>query len=142
MVKFSENLVSFALLGILVVATIGFIVSLQEDNDLTTTIRDDSIINNTYVDLSDALNDSQASATSGKDAFESEEVDRGFGFFFIFAIVGVVKTLTGMVVGIYNIIFVLPAQKLGIPQFIMNTIGAIFLALLVLQAWRVYRAGD
>lgn len=142
MVKFSDNFVSFLLLGLLVVGTISFIVSLQENNDVADTIRNDSIINRTYVDLSEELDDSSSTANSSKASFEADVPERGFGSLIVFAIVGVTQTFTSIIIGIYQVLWILPTAKLGIPRMVANVLSTILFTLLVLQAWRVYRAGD
>ena len=142
MVKFADNFTSWLLMGLLVVSMIGFVVSIQIANGVTDNLLTDPVINKTFVDLTDTLESSSATANSSKSSFEDDQPDKGFGSLIIFAILGVGQTITSMVLGVYNILFVLPAVKLGIPKVVLNVFSSILLVSLILGAWRVYRAGD
>ncbi len=140
--KFNEMFVTFSLLGLIIFGTLTFMVSLQTQNGLTENILDDSVINKTYTNLSSKLIQSSDTANTTKTAFEKDIPEPSTFALVIFATIGVVQTITGMVLGVYNILIVLPATKLGIPQVVINVIGSLVIVSLVLGAWRLYRAGD
>ncbi len=140
--NFSETFVSWMLVGVLIIAMMGFIISVQTDNGLNETILNDSIVNSSFVNLTEVLDSTSGTANNSKTSFESDDPDRGFGSLIIFAILGVGKTITGVILSIYKILFVLPATKLGIPAVVFNSLSSIILFSLVLKVWRVYRAGD
>lgn len=143
MAKFSDSFVSWVLLGLFVVSMIAFTIGIQEKNGLESTIGNDSIINSSYVSLTNTLSESTDTANSSKTAFESDiEPQTSFGDLVFVSILGVGKTITGMIIGVYNILFVLPTTKLGIPKLITNVLSTLIIMTLVLMAWRVYRSGD
>ncbi|KKL19287.1 hypothetical protein LCGC14_2466970 [marine sediment metagenome] len=140
--SFREVFITFALIGVFVFAGISFIVTTQRDNGVTNTILDNDVINRTYSNLETDLGGLSSNASTQKESFESEIPERGFGSLLIFAIVGIGRKFTGMIIGIYNIIIVLPASLLGIPSIVISVMTAILLVSLVLLAWRVYRVGS
>lgn len=140
--SFREVFITFALIGVFIFATISFVIVTQRDNGVTNTILDNEIINRTYTNLETDLGGLSSNASTQKESFESEIPERGFGSLIIFAIVGVGNKFTGMIVGIYNILIVLPASLLGIPSVVISAMTAILLISLVLLVWRVYRVGS
>ena len=142
MANFSETFISWMLVGVLMISMMGFIISTQTGNDLSETILNDSIINTSFVNLTSVLDSTSNTANDSKTSFESDDPNRGFGSLIIFAILGVGKTITGVVLSIYKILFLLPATKLGIPAVVINSLSSIILFSLVLKVWRVYRAGE
>ncbi len=140
-ISFRELFVTFALIGIFVFAGIAFIVKVQTDNDVGDTILKNEFINRTYINLETKLNDSRLQTQTQKQSFESEVPERGFGSLIIFAIIGVGQSFTGVVMGIYNVLIVLPAEVLNIPRVVIGVLTSIIIVSLVLLIWRVYRAG-
>ncbi len=140
--SFREVFTTFVLIGVFVFAGISFIVTTQRDNGVTNTILDNDVINRTYSNLETDLGGLSSNASTQKESFESEIPERGFGSLIIFAIVGVGNKFTGMIVGIYNILIVLPASLLGISPIVIGALTAILLLSLILLVWRVYRVGS
>ncbi len=140
--SFREVFITFALIGVFVFAGISFIVVTQRDNGVENTILENDVINRTYSNLETDLSGFSSNASAQKGKFEEENPERGFGSLIIFAIVGIGRKFTGMIIGIYNIIIVLPASLLGIPSIVISVMTAILLVSLVLLAWRVYRVGS
>ena len=140
--SFREVFTTFVLIGVFVFAGISFIVTTQRNNGVTNTILENDIINRTYSNLETDLGGLSSNASTQKESFESEIPERGFGSLIIFAIVGVGNKFTGMIVGIYNILIVLPASLLGISPIVIGALTAILLLSLILLVWRVYRVGS
>ncbi len=137
-----EVFISFALVGIIVFATISFIVSTQTQNNVENTILEDDIIFKVYNQTNTTLLSFRDNASSQKGNFEKEFPERGFGSLIIFAIVGVGQTFTDMILGVYNVFIILPSRFLQIPPQVISAITAILIVTLVLLAWRVYRVGS
>ena len=140
-ISFRELFITFALIGVFVFASIGFIVQTQIDNDVDSTILENEVINKTYTNLETDLDDFGSKAQTQKESFESEIPERGFGSLIIFAIIGAGQKFTGMITGVYNIFIVLPASVLGISPIVIGVLTAMLVVSLVLLIWRVYRAG-
>lgn len=140
--SFREVFINFAFVGILALATISFIVIMQQSNSVTNTILNDERINTTFSSLSTQLSNYENVTQTQKASFETEIPERGFGSLIIFAIVGIGQVFTSLIVGTYNIIIVLPATILEVPKAVVSVLSAIFLVTLVLLVWRVYRVGS
>ncbi len=140
--SFREVFTTFILIGVFVFATISFVVVTQRDNGVANTILENDVINRTYSDLETDLGGLSSNASTQKESFEEEIPERGFGSLIIFAIVGVGQKFTGMIVGIYNILIVLPASLLGISPIVIGALTSILLISLILLVWRVYRVGS
>ena len=140
--SFREVFITFSLIGVFVFAAISFVVTTQRDNGVTNTILENDVINRTYSNLETDLGGLGSNSSTQKDSFESEIPERGFGSLIIFAIVGVGHKFTGMIVGIYNILIVLPASLLGIPSVVISAMTAILLLSMILLLWRVIRVGS
>ncbi|KKN11228.1 hypothetical protein LCGC14_1028590 [marine sediment metagenome] len=140
--SFREVFINFALIGVLVFATISFIVIFQQDNNVTDTILSDSRINTSFNSLTTQLINLEENTTTQKDSFESDVPETGAISLIIFAIVGVGQVFTSLIVGTYNIIIVLPATILGVSPVVIGVLTAILSVTLVLLVWRVYRVGS
>lgn len=142
MVSFREMFMSFVIIGVFIVAAMSFVVVMQQENNVTDDMLQNDIINNTFTDLGGDLSQIKSDSDSQRDSFEDEIPERGFGNLIIFSVVGVGKKFTGMIVGVYNTIIVLPAGILGVPEVVIGALTSILTLTLILLAWRVYRSGS
>lgn len=139
--SFREQWIEFAVVGMFILAMISFIVVMQEKNDVDEGIITNPIINKTFIKLDQNLSNLRNKTETQRAAYESENPERGFGSLIIFSIVGVSKIFFGLMIGIYNIIIVLPASILGLPEAIMATIEGILIVSMVLLGWALIRIG-
>ncbi len=140
--SFRELFTSFAIIGILIFGTLSFIVISQQDNNSNSTILDNDVINKTFTKLETNLSGFRDTTQTQRGNFESEIPERGFGSLLIFSIVAVGQKVGALVVGVYNVIIVLPASILGVSDVVIGVMSSILLLTLVLLSWRVYRAGS
>ncbi len=140
--SFRDMLLLFSVISLFVFSTISFVVVFQEENNATSSLLENELINRTFVNLSNTISEQETSTNSSKGEFESENPAPGFGSLIIFAIVGVTKTFTGSIITIYNILIVLPLGLLGVPTQVANILGSIVMMSLIFAAWRVYRVGS
>lgn len=140
--SFRDILLLFSVISLFVFSTISFVVVFQEENNASSTLLENELINRTFISLSDAISDQEETTNTSKGAFESENPAPGFGSLIIFAIVGVTKTFTGSIITVYNILIVLPLALLGVPTQVANILGSIIMMSLIFAAWRVYRVGS
>jgi len=140
--SFREIWVSFILIGLFIFSMISFIALMQDKNNVDDSILENEIINNTFNKLSQNLTILENNTQTQRQSFESEIPERGFGSLIIFSIVGVTQKFTALLIGIFNIIIVLPASILGISPIVTSALGSILLVSLVLLGWRVYRIGS
>lgn len=139
--SFKEIFTTFALIGLLIFATISFIVTTQRNNNVDETILENPVINKTYTRLESNLSEFGSQTQLQREAFESEIPERGFGSLIIFSIVSIGQKFVGLIVGVYNIMIVIPSSILGIPKVVTSILTAILIVTLILLIWRVYRAG-
>ena len=128
---------TFTLIGIMVFSLLSFGVSIQENNGVTDNILNDEFMNRTFSGLETNLSAFKAEAQGQRENFEGEVPERGFGTLLIFSIVTVGQKFVAMIVAIFNILTVLPAQSLGIPKSIIGSLEGILLVSLILLVWRV-----
>ncbi len=140
--SFREVFITFSLIGLFVLATLSFGIKLQQDNSVSDTILNNSQINRTLDRLQSNLTDVSNQTQQQRQNFESEIPERGFGSLLIFSIVSVSQKFTATIIGVYNILIVLPASILGIPPEVIGVLGSILIVSLILLAWRVYRVGS
>lgn len=138
---FPKMWTTFALIGVFVFAFLGFIIQFENDNSVTDSILGNQIINNTYSGLSNNLSSFDSRSQSQRSTFEQENPTDSFGELVIFAIVGAGKTFGGMIVGIFNILIVLPATILGVDPVIIGVLGSMVIVGIIFALWRVYKAG-
>ncbi len=93
--SFRDMLLLFSVISLFVFSTISFVVVFQEENNASSTLLENELINRTFVDLSNTISNQETTTNTSKGAFESENPAPGFGSLIIFAIVGVTKTFTG-----------------------------------------------
>lgn len=136
-----EQFTNFAIIGIMVLASIFFIVQTQTDNDTNTSILENQIINSTFTKLQDNLTAYSSTTQQQRENFEGEIPERGFGSLLIFSIVTVWQTFMSLTIGVYNILIVVPASVLGVSPIIIGVLDSILIVTLLLLGWRIYRVG-
>lgn len=140
--SFREMFILFTLVGVLVLGTISFGVTLQENNGVTNTILEDERINRTFIRLGGNLSDFESETQSQREIYESEIPERGLTSLIIFSLVPIIQKFTAMIVGVFNILIIIPAEILGVPGVVLGTLEAIFLVTFIILGWRVLRAGS
>ncbi len=139
-----EQFTTFAIIGIMVLSAIFFIATTQRDNDVN---EDDlllanPIINSTFSKLQTNLTDYRTVTQGQRENFESEIPERGFGSLIIFSIVTVWQKFFALIIGVYNIIIVIPASILGVSNIVIGVLDSIVIVALLLLGWRIYRVGS
>ena len=135
--------VSSVLIGIFVFALFNFSINVASDNDLNTSIMDDNTMNESFDDFSSDLDSIKATAESQKTSFFEgipvlEEVGIVVG-----GIVGVATTMFSFLTGLYDVIFELVSETLGMNnKIVFGAVTALLIFTIILLTWRVYRAGS
>lgn len=139
---FRETAINAVLVGLVILAFIAFAAQTASDNNPNRTIISNPSINQTYSSLSTTLNGAAGIAGGQLNATSSETPTLGFGSLVLFSIVGAGRVFTGLVTGIYQIIFVLMVQQLQIPVILINVLITIILISVIFLGWRLYRIGS
>ena len=141
MASLRDLFITFALIGLFTFASIAFIVTTQRENEVDNTILEDDIINRTYTGLETSLGQFSLNTSTQKESVEGDIPERGFGSLLIFSIVPALWSFGSLVVGVYNIIIVLPASILGVHPAVIGVLSSILIISLVLWVWSVIRIG-
>ncbi len=138
---FRELFITFALIGVFILCMVNFGVQIAQDNESNESILNEEIINRSFnVGLNASLTPFQDQAEEQQGKFEEDSTALGAGFFMLEAILNAGKIFSGMIVGIWNLIF-LPLDILGIPRAVIGVMATILIVSLVLFAWRAYKSG-
>lgn len=134
--------INFALAGLFIVALVSFVAQVETNNGVTDGIMNDEILNKTIVDLDTSLGGFQTLTDNQSINQDTEDPQTEGGNLLFLSITQTGKTLKSMIMGVYNVIVVLPSKLLKIPQLAMIVISSIVSIVLVLGAWRLYKAGE
>jgi len=140
--EFRKVWISFVLIGLFVFALLSFIVQFQSDNEQEENILGNSIINETFKNLETNLSNFSSTSQSQKDNFESEVPSTSFGSLIIFSIVSSGKIFSGLLIGIYNILIILPASIFGVSQVVIGVASSVLVFSIILLLWRLYKTGE
>ncbi len=143
MVSNLRNLfVTISLIGLFVIASISFQATLPLENNITATILDNEIINNTFNRLEGNLTSLQPSTQEQANTYTADIPEEGALSLIIFSIVGTVNTFVGLLNGVYTTLIVLPASFLGLSPTIFSVLASIFIVVSVLLSYRAARFGN
>lgn len=142
MVGFKDYVVSAIIIGIFIFAFFGFGIQLANENNLNNTLLNNKAINESYTDIESELNSTVGSVTDQQGGFFEGIVILEDIEMFLTSIVGGTKTFFNVMTGFYNLFLDLIEKTIGIPSLISNIILAIMILIMILAAWRVYKAGS
>ena len=140
--SFQKTFIGFALVGLFAFAIISFGVGMANDNNSNDSILDDSSINKMNSTLGSSLSGFRSLSQGQRENFESEIPTSGFGVLIIFAIISAGKVFTGMVLGIWNILLLPFKSAIGISPIVLGVFSSILVIVIILGAWRLYKAGE
>ena len=133
---------AFIFSALFVIAFLSFGFNLAIDNNATSTILDDPLINATFVALESQLNQDSKIVNSSKTGFESEDIKENAADVILPSIKSVGTTFFGMSTTIYNLIFLLAFNILNIPSIVLVTMAILIGISIVFLAWKLYRSGQ
>ena len=131
---------NMVVLGILVFAIMSWIIIIQVDGDMDqeNMITNNSLINESYGDLSVSL-DTQNSAEGSLNSLEDNPVTPGVGDLNPASMVSATRTSRTMVTGLWNIYIKLPMVILGVSPIVSGAISSILLILLAIGIWAIWK---
>lgn len=141
MTTFNNMFKNMMMIGLIIfsILSLGFIV--QEENDAEEQFKDNSLISKTFDSLESDLGNLRNQSQSQKTLFESENPTSGFGTILLFSIVSAGKVFNSMMIGVFNVIIELPVVFLGLDPLVVSVISAIFIIMIILGLWAVYKLG-
>ena len=137
-----NTFIKMLLVGVLFLSIMNFIIITQTDNDPTNLITNNTLINNSFGDLTTNLNTVQSDTEVASGTFSNSTPTSTLGFVTITSIVSPTRIIRGLVLGTYNILIALPASFLGVPPVILAVINSILTLVLILGIWSVWKGGN
>jgi len=131
-----------ALTGLIIFAFISFALILQQDNDAEEYLTDDPIINKSFGKLETDLSAFENNASGQRSVFEKENPTITFGSLIFYSIISAGKVFTSFLIGIYNIIIVIPASILGVNSVVFSVLGGLTITIIILALWYLYKIGS
>ena len=115
-----------------------FIVLTQEDSNVENKITDDPLVGETFGNLSEGLSLGQSQNIS--DNFgENPPTERQLGELDVTSVISPTRFIRAATTGLWNILIILPAYKLGVPPIVIGLLGSIFLIILIIGAWAIWK---
>ncbi len=141
MAKFETTFVNYALGALILISLFAFIVTIQEDNNVSDGIIEVEIINTTFSQLKTDLGASRDLSQNQLELFQKEEPTIGFGSLILFSVVSSGKVFTGIIIGTFNLLIKLPMVIFGIDPVISSILSTILIIGFILGLWILYKLG-
>ena len=141
MAKFEKLFVNYALLGLLILSLLAFGFTLQTDNNASETIKDNTLLNESFGQLQTNLGGMRSKSQTQRELFEEEKPTAGFVSLILFSVVSSGKVFTGMIMGTFNVLIKLPMIVFGIDPIIASVLSTILLVGIILGLWVLYKLG-
>ena len=132
-----------AIVGLVVYLMFAFVIKFENDNEFSSKITDNEVINKTYASLGSNLSNLDDSTTA-QDINQNDPgaVTESSGELVSLSILDSAKTTKSIIYGIFNVLVVLPASFLGVPAVVIVVITSILGVALIFFFWRLIRAGE
>lgn len=146
-------MVSFLVISLFIISFISFGVNFAQENDLTTTIRNDSRIDAIYTGVNDTIFDYNGKgvyqeSNSSQTSFNQDDPTlTGTTSSILFSAVTTVgKSIMSIANSIFGVTLEPLLKALGLPREVRVVVGTILATILVflvtLLAWKLYRQGN
>ncbi len=140
---FKEVTVGIVMVALFSFSLLTFGFQIAVDNNSTDNIFDDPVLSGVNDTLREKLGEVRSTTQEQRSNLESQEAqegsqDEGFG---LTAIVGAVFSFFGLGISMFNVIFAIIADAIGIPSIVLNVLVGVIILVLVLFAWRVWKVG-
>jgi len=134
--------ISFAMVGLFVFAMMSFIVTTQQNNEMDETILSNPTLNKSYFNVNDSISDYKKDGQEQSLLQDEDDPLTEGGNLLFTSITGTGKIVKGMVGGVYNALIGIPSKLLGLPAVVVSVFTGILAIMLLLGAWRLYKAGE
>ncbi len=138
---FVKIFISFAILSLVGLSIIGFAGKMGLDNNANQTILDNSFINKTFIQLGGNITSAGDTANAQREAVEREQVEIPEGSFLLVSVVGTAKKFGDIMVGNFNLIFLLIFTFLGFAASVLIVLGTIYVAKIIFAGWKTFKTG-
>lgn len=141
MVAFLELFFRFMFISMVILSLFSFIVLFQAENGVQDGFAQNELINQTFSNLTTRLSTLEGQTQEQKDLFEKEPPLVGFGSLILKTIVSSGNIFNSMIVGVLNILFILPVVFLGLDKLIVSVIMTVMGIVIIFGLWAVYKLG-
>lgn len=141
MVGFLDLFIKFMFIGMVVLSLFSFIVLFQAENAVSDPFANNEVINSTFNDLTTRIGSLEGQTQEQKDLFEKEPPLVGFGSLILKTIVSSGNVFNSMIVGVFNILFILPVVFLGLDKLVVSVIMTVLGIVIIFGLWAVYKLG-
>ena len=141
MARFENIFGNFVMIGLMVLALFSLIIIVQNDNEASQPLIEDSLFNSTYANLNDTFGSLEETSSSKYNLFSKEPPALGFGSIVLFTIANVGKTFGNIIFVIFTSIIKVPLVVLGIDPTIISMILSFLTISIIIALWIVYKFG-
>jgi len=139
--SFQDIFGNFAFLGLMVLAILGLVITVQNLNESVQPLSEHELINETFTNITSLIGSAEGESKSKYNLFSSEKPRLGFGSIVLFTIVTVGKTFGNLIFGLFTFIIKIPLIILGVNQTIVSMIISFLTISIVIALWIVYKFG-
>lgn len=136
---FKTVAINLMVVGVLVLAIMSWTVITQTQNNPSQLITNNTLINQSYGDLTTNLNSAQSTGDNAEDTFGDITPSQSFGIVDVTSIVSPTRVYRTLIVGTFNILIELPLKILGVPPVVSGVVYAILFLLMILGIWAIWR---
>ena len=137
--SFKDIFIKIVVVGVMFLSIMSWIIITQTDNNTSNLITNNTLINQSYGDLSSNLANTQSESDVASATFSDITPTSTLGFVTVTSIVSPTRIFRGLIIGTYNILIALPAQFLGVPVVIIAVINSVLSLLLILGVWFIWK---
>ncbi len=132
--------INMGILGLFVFGFMAFIIITQTENSVEVPITNNTLINETYGDLSDDLSSTQSQTQTASNVFSNATPPTSqLGELNVRSIIGTTRVAKRIIIGLWNIFIRLPMVVLGISPIVAGLISSIILILVIIGIWAIYK---
>ena len=128
---------TMGILGLFTFSIMAFIITTQNDSEITNKITDNEFINQSYSDLGVEL--SSTSAETASNTFGEVTPTQEYGELEVTSIVSPTKVAKTMIFGFWNIFIKLPQDVLGVDESVATLISSILLIFIIIGIWAIWK---
>lgn len=137
--NFKNTLYTLAITGLLIYGLLSFVIIAQGNNDVSSPITDNPLIEQTFGDLNTSLSDSQQDAEIAYGNFSKTPPTQEFGELKVSAITSITSTGKILTTGLWTILVKLPLIILGVDPIVKKTIEALLLITIAIALWLLWK---
>jgi hypothetical protein len=139
MTDFKNLFINVVVVGVLTLAIFSWVIIVQTQNNPAQLITNNSLINDSFGELTSNLEQAQDNANTASETFGEITPSQSFGIVDVTSVVSPTRIFRSLLVGTYNVLIELPIKILGVPPIIAGVIDATLFLLIILGIWAIWR---